>query len=196
MKKVLTAVSLLAIALSASADPTATDANLGAHFVLTGGLTYGGDKIATIDYEDGDDANIRAGSLFLLGLGGDYRFSPNWELQLTVNYQFDQANAENGDASFHRLPVDLLGFYRQGSHRFGGGVTYHINPEFEADFDDIDGDFDVDFDNALGLVVEYDYFFTDSVSLGVRYTSIEYEASDFNAEVDGSYFGLLLNGYF
>lgn len=196
MKKVLTAASLLAIALSAAADTNPTNHNLGAHFMLTGGLTHGGDKIATIEYEDGDDADIRAGGLFLLGLGVDYRFTPSWELQLTLNYQFDRANAENGDASFHRMPIDLLGFYRQGAHRFGGGLTYHMSPEFEADFDSLDDNISVDFDDALGLVLEYDYFFNDSLSVGVRYTTIEYEISDYSEEVDGSYFGLMLNGYF
>jgi hypothetical protein len=89
------------------------------------------------------------------------------------------------------MPLDLLGFYRTGNHRFGGGVTYHLNPEFEIDTDFADGD--IEFDNALGLVIEYDYFFSEGLSAGLRYTSIEYEASDFDEEIDGSYFGLIIS---
>lgn len=196
MAKNLMVIPLLVIALDAAAETAAVGDGLGGRFMLTGGLTTGGDKIATIEYEDGDDADIRAGGEFLLGLGVDYRFTPNWEFQLTLNYQVERENADNGDASFHRTPVELLGFYSQGPHRFGGGLTYHMNPEFETDFDDFDENVSIDFDDALGWVLEYDYFFSESASLGVRYTDIEYTAPSFSEKIDGSYVGLMFNVYF
>ena len=196
MKRLSMAVSLLAIALSAAADTNTIDDNLGAKFLLTGGYTYGGDKIATIEYEYGDHANIRAGGEFLLGLGMSYRFTPSWELQLSFHYQYDREEAENGEMEFHRVPIELLGFYRQGVHRFGGGVTYHTNSEFESDFDEPDDYISVGFDDALGFVLEYDYLLSDMASLGIRYTNIEYQVSGFSNKVDGSYVGLMFNLYF
>ncbi len=196
MKKMLIAASMMTVALNASADNDVSNGALGAHFLLTGGLTYGGDKLATIEYQHGDNADIHGGGLILVGAGGIYRFNQNWETQLSVNYQFDKANAKNGDATFDRVPIDLLGFYRMGAHRFGGGVTYHINPKFDSDFDFSGGKQKIEFDNALGAVIEYDYFFNDSISLGVRYASIKYKSSDISGNVDGSYGGLLVNGYF
>lgn len=193
MKKTLIAASIMAIALQAAAD---TDPALGAHFLLTGGVTYGGDKLATISYTNGDDVDIHGGGLILFGAGGIYRFTNNWETQVSINYQFDKANAKNGDATFDRVPLDFLGFYRAGPHRFGGGVTYHLNPKFDSNFSGSAYDAKVDFDNALGLVAEYDYFFNNSLSLGVRYANIKYKSSDIPGSVDGSYGGLLLNGYF
>ncbi len=196
MKKTLITVSILAFTLNAFAGSDETDANLGAHFMLTGGLTYGGDKLATITYTNGDNVDIHGGGLILFGAGGVYRFEKNWETQLSINYQFDKANAKNGDATFDRFPIDLLGFYRSGAHRFGAGVTYHINPKYDANFDIANGKQKVDFDNALGAVIEYDYFFNNSVSLGVRYANIKYKSSDIAGSVDGSYGGVLVNGYF
>ena len=195
MKKRLLSVSILALAPSAFAQNTVPD-NLGAHFLLTGGLTYGGDKIAKIEYDNGDNVDIRGGGLLLIGVGGLYRFDQNWEAQLSLNYQFDRANAKNGDATFDRFPVDLLGFYRMGAHRFGGGITYHMNPTFDSNFDIANGKQRIDFDDAVGAVIEYDYFFNDSISLGARYVNIKYKSPDISGDLDGSYGGVFVNGYF
>lgn len=198
MKKFVTALSCAAsiFALNANAETPVNDADLGAHFLLTGGLTYGGDKIAKITYTNGDSVDIRAGGLLLIGGGGVYQFNNNWETQLSINYQFDRANARNGDATFDRYPIDLLGFYRIGAHRFGGGVSYHLNPTFDSDFDLVNGKQKIEFDNAVGAVIEYDYFFNNSIALGARYVNIKYKSSDISGSVDGSYGGLIFTGYF
>jgi len=164
------------------------------HMVGTMGVTYGGDKLATVHYTNGDDTDIHAGGLLLFGLGVDHQFGNQWELQATLNYLFDTANAKNGDVTFSRWPLDVLGFYRNGSHRFGGGVTYHMNPKFDADFPGVKDK--VDFDDALGAVLEYDYFFTDNFSVGVRGTLINYKSSEIRDDVNGDSIGVTLNGYF
>lgn len=199
MKNVLTSLTLAVSVCAAShavfaeESPAATS---GTDLLLTFGVTYGGDKLATIKYTNGDDVDLHGGGLVLFGIGAVHRFSENWEAQASINYHVDRANARNGDATFDRIPLDLLGFYRVGAHRFGGGVTYHLNPKFDSDFDFSGGDGSVDFDNALGAVIEYDYFFNKHISLGARYTHIKYKSADIVGDVDGSYGGLMLNGYF
>jgi hypothetical protein len=168
-----------------AATPAATK------FLVTLGITNGGDTLATVEYDDGDDIDMKAGGLLLLGAGIDHQFGNGWEIQSTLNYHFNRTDADNGDAEFTRMPIDVLGFYRAGNHRFGGGVTYHLNPEFEIDTDFADGD--IEFDNALGWVIEYDYFFSEGISAGLRYTMIDYEASDFDVELDGNHLGLIIN---
>jgi hypothetical protein len=208
MRNVLTsltlAASVFAVSHSAFAQDAATVAS-STDLLLTFGVTYGGDKLATIEYTNGDDVDLHGGGLVLFGIGAVHRFSDNWEAQASVNYHVDRANARNGDATFDRMPLDLLGFYmpldllgfyRAGAHRFGGGLTYHLNPKFDSDFDFAGGDGAADFDNALGAVIEYDYFFNEHISLGVRYTNIKYQLSDIDDDIDGSYGGLMLNGYF
>lgn len=196
MKKFLLTLSTLLATFNTFAQNGTPDTDLGAHFLLTGGLTYGGDEIAKIKYDNGDNVNIHAGGLILIGAGGTYRFDNNWEAQVSINYQFDQANAKNGDATFDRFPLDLLGFYRTGPHRFGGGITYHMNPKYKSSFDFSGGKQHVSFDDAMGAVIEYDYFLSDSVSLGARYVSIKYKSSDLSGDLDGSYGGIFMNCYF
>jgi hypothetical protein len=155
----------------------------------------GGDKLATVEYRHGPDVDIRAGGLLLLGVGVDHEFDNRFELQATANYLTDRADGRNGEVSFSRWPIELLGFYRMGNHRFGGGATYHINPKFDVDIDDGDN-FTVDFDNALGFVAEYDYFILRQLSVGVRGTLIKYKSSDIDGDIDGNSIGIVVSGYF
>lgn len=164
------------------------------HMVGTAGITYGGDKLATVHYTNGDDTDIHAGGLLLFGLGVDHQFGNQWEVQATLNYLFDTANAKNGDVTFSRWPLDVLAFYRNGSHRFGGGLTYHMNPKFDIDVPGTK--LTVDFDDAIGTVLEYDYFFSENISLGVRGTLISYKSSDVSDDINGNSIGITLNGYF
>jgi hypothetical protein len=195
MKNIVLALGVAAAMAAQTARAEEQPAASDFQFLFTLGVTSGGDKLAEIEYEHGSDRDIKAGGLLLFGAGFDYQFGNNWEIQSTINYQFDRADADNGDVEFERFPLDVLGFYRNGSHRFGGGITYHMNPKYSIDVDNgVSGD--VDFDDALGLVVEYDYFFSQNVSLGVRYTDIEYDASDFNETIDGSHFGIIINALF
>lgn len=189
----LIALSSFSLAHSAAADIVPANASA-THLVTTAWIGTGGDKLAEVEYDHGDDGEVRAGGLFSLGVGVNHEFGNNWELQATFNYLFDGADADNGDVTFSRWPIDVLAFYRNGNHRFGGGITYHTNPEFEIDVDYIDAS--VDFDDALGFVAEYDYFFTPNFSLGVRGTLIDYEASDFDDEVSGNSIGVVVSGYF
>jgi hypothetical protein len=165
------------------------------HLVTSLGLMDGGDKLATVEYRHGDDVDIRAGGLVLLGVGVNHEFGNNWELQATLNYLGAGANAKNGDVSFSRWPVEVLGFYRNGSHRFGGGLTYHVNPKFDVNLDNGPDD-TINFDNALGVVVEYDYFFLRQLSLGVRGTLIDYKSSEVDGSINGNSIGVVVSGYF
>jgi len=69
-----------------------------------------------------------------------------------------------------------------------------MNPKFDADFPGVKDK--VDFDDALGAVLEYDYFFTDNFSVGVRGTLINYKSSEIRDDVNGDSIGVTLNGYF
>ncbi len=191
---VVVASLLTFCSLSAIAAEPATESDADTKILGTFGLTFGGDKLATLRYTNGDSSTVHGGGLVLFGVGFDHRFGNGWELQSSINYQVDRANARNGDATFQRFPIDVLGFYRIGNHRFGGGITYHIDPKFSADAPGAHET--VNFDNALGGVVEYDYFFGRSLSVGLRGTVIDYKSSDIEGNVNGNYIGLMLNGYF
>lgn len=193
-KNALAIIAATSLALLPSIALAAEPSSANTQLLGTFGVTFGGDELATLEYTNGDSTTLHAGGLVLFGIGFDHQFGNQWEIQSSINYHVDRANARNGDVTFQRFPLDVLGFYRSGNHRFGGGITYHMNPEFEIDLSDVRGT--VDFDDAVGGVLEYDYFFTPSISLGLRGTVIDYKSSDVEGSVNGNYVGLMLNGYF
>src|SRR5690606_23263342 len=97
-------------------------------FLAGGGLTFGGDKLATAVYEDGTEIDIDAGGTIALHVGVDYRFAPQFSVQGTVGYHVDGASARNGDLRFERVPVELLGYYHVNEQlRVGGGIRFVTN---------------------------------------------------------------------
>ena len=162
--------------------------------IVSSGITFGGDELATVETEgvfgSDDTEDIKAGELFFIAGGGLYQHK-NIQLQATLGYHIDGVFAENGETSFTRWPLELLAFKKMGKFRLGGGLTHHLNPTFEFDLDDDTlPKEEVDFDNATGLVIEADYFFTNNFGLGLRHTSIEYKTT--NSKVDGSHTGIIL----
>lgn len=159
-------------------------------FVLTGGITYGGDELAKVRFLDGGSQKIKAGSLLYVGAGFLARFSNTpISLQATINYHFDISTAENGDATFSRVPLEAIAFYTKDKFRFGAGLSYHMSPELEIDTDfggRTDG-----FDDALGYVFQVDYLAAKNLALGGRILAIEYEASEVDFSADGNSVGLI-----
>ncbi|MBQ0797065.1 outer membrane beta-barrel protein [Zhongshania sp.] len=159
--------------------------------IVTSAITHGGDDIAKVQFKNADSEKIKAGDLLMIG--GGILISPPQSLfsvQLTVNYYFDSIIAKNGDASFDRYPVELLVFVNPGRHRVGAGITEHFSPRAELDFDGQEKS-SAKFDDATGLILQYDYKLTDDLFLGLRYTAITYTASDNQgADVDGDNVGL------
>ncbi|MEJ2693905.1 MAG: hypothetical protein P8166_12850, partial [Candidatus Thiodiazotropha sp.] len=97
-------------------------------------------------------------------------------------------DAENGSVSFSRIPLEFMGLYNSGPHTLGAGLTYHLSPEL--DLSDMGlGSYDAD--NALGLVLMYEYTFQGNFALGLRYTDISYDFEGVE-DVDGSNVGLLM----
>ncbi|MAM88079.1 MAG: hypothetical protein CME36_12320 [unclassified Hahellaceae] len=195
MKKLFPAVLLcLPFAFNVQADETGTATDGDKRRVeLVGslGLTTGGDELASLEFVDGDDADIKAGGLFSIagGLGYQLPTSPLY-LQSTIGYHFDSVNAENADASFSRVPFELLAFYTADQFRVGGGLSYHLSPELEFELDGV-GKESIKFDDAAGLVLQADYLATRKVGFGLRAVFIEYDTGQNGSEaVDGNQFGL------
>ena len=182
--------------LAAPAEQTA-EFNYKPKFVASIGYTHGGDDIMKVHFERGSSEKITAGGEALLGAGALIPLTPSTDLQLTLNYHFDNATAKNGDISFTRYPLDALVFHHNDQHRFGLGVSMHLSPEIEVDIDG-QGKQTVEFDQQLGYVLEYNFAASEKIWLGLRYTDIEYTVSspDTGETVDGSHFGLMLHFLF
>lgn len=162
--------------------------------ILFAGITYGGDDLYKVEYDDGSDSELKAGGM--LSLGGGMSFDLNgYTVQTTAAYHFDSAEAENGDANFSRWVFEVLPFYNiDEHHRVGLGLGYHTGIELESDFD-IDKT-QVEFDATTGIIVEYGYSWERN-TLAMRYVSVEYDISEFDGmdvssakeSVSGSHLG-------
>ena len=183
--------------LAATVGANAYAGNVDVYFQA--GFDFGGDEMVEVFFEDGDSEDIKAGELLYISGGLIIQTAPrlneNLETQLTIGWKFDSVDGENGELSFDRFPLEVLQFVRSGQLRFGGGLTYHLNPKLEGDgfFSDVD----VEFDDALGGVVQVDFAATENVLFGGRFTFIDYELEAFDAEsIDGNSVGFFVGGRF
>jgi hypothetical protein len=156
------------------------------------GLTFGGDTFTKVKFDNGDNDNIKAGELAIFSAGAIYE-QENWQVQGTIGYYSDRASGDNGDVCFTRIPLEVLGFWKKDNFRLGAGITHHLNPEFEVDIDGSIANGTIDFDDATGFVIQGDYFFANQFGLGLRFTSVEYEADFLEKKIDGDSVGFLVS---
>lgn len=164
-------------------------------FVFGAGVTFGGDKLATAVYDDGDEIDIDAGAGLAMHVGVDYRVSPQFSVQGTVGYHVDSANAWNGDLRFERVPFELLGYYHINDKvRAGGGVRFVTNTALRCS-----GDCkfrDAEFDDTTSAVAELEYLFAPGVGFKLRYVNDQFKEKRWGYKVKGDHVGVLANFYF
>ena len=143
--------------------------------ILGFAVSSGGDELGKVHLvnNSGDTSteSIEAGGLWYI-YGGVQIATPAFPLRLTLGYFEDGVNAKNGSVSFSRIPVELLGVFSNGTHTVALGPTYHLSPKLDMD-DAGYGSYEAD--DALGMVLMYEYTVSDRYALGVRYTSISYD---------------------
>lgn len=165
--------------------------------ILSAGLSFGGDDLATVEYDGYSDDDLEAGGGIYLGGGFEFPMSSDMALRTTVGYQFDSVEADDGDASFDRVPWDFMVLLGPVPHRLGIGLTYHTDVQYEFN-QDYGPDIDAEFDDALGLSLAYEMQLSPAFGLVLKYTDIEYEEKSTlpgvsGRTIDGSNFGITAN---
>jgi Outer membrane protein beta-barrel domain len=177
---------LLVLALAWPAHMLAADVR---PFVKAG-YDLGGDKVAEVVFTDGDSESIKANEGFYFGGGASIvTDAGTQEIELSISYKVGSVNGSNGDVEFRRFPLEALWFYRFAKVRLGGGLTYHLNPELDGS-GVVGGGLDVKFDDALGLVLQGDYRFGEKLTIGLRYTNLEYKVSGASAKAKADGLGV------
>lgn len=169
--------------------------------VLGMGLTVGGETIATVYYEDDDldEAKVRSGGLFALHGGVEVQFTDFVSAQALIGYHVDRANADNGDVTWDRTPIELLGHYKLNDwFRIGGGGRYTPNARIRASGVASNTIADVDFKPAWGTVVEGEFFPMPTLGIKLRYVSERFKPENYpgGATLKGNHGGIYLNYYF
>lgn len=136
-------------------------------------------------------------------LGADYRIAEKVTLQGSVGREVSTIpNAANGDLTFTRVPVELLGFYDLSKDfRLGGGLRYSTNPNmtgngFAEGWSGLGG-----YEPSLGAVLEGQYLFVTPVKgsagngqfgLSLRYVSESFKKNGTTTNGDHYELGLVL----
>jgi hypothetical protein len=143
--------------------------------VLAGGLTWGGEKLATAVFEDDSTQSIRAGGL--VQAGGGLLWQPAYvpfALQATVNYHVDSVTAANGELRFSRYPIELLLFNTAVPNwRFGGGARFVTNARLKVD--EPGANAKLRYRDTIGAVAEFGYRFAWNGWVNFRLTAERYE---------------------
>ncbi len=190
MKKLLLAAlfALGALTLAAHARAAGPASDLGPRggFLAQLDADFGGDKVATVFFEDDSDQSITAGQGLAVSVGGYFRPAADsrFEIDASLGYKYATTKASNADVHFSRTLLQLDGLYRwPNGFYLGAGLMQHFAPTIHGDgfFDD------VEFDDASGLNLEIGWRW-----ISVHYVAMSYSTrSDlFDGSVDASHVGI------
>ena len=169
------------------------------HWIVSGGLQNGGDTLQeVVDAGTGEVLEkLKAGGFFNVRVGGVLALgqASDWSVEMTAGYLYDEVNSNinvNDNAKFERATVEVIPFYNFGRQRIGFGATYHFNPKFEQTAGV--GNVEIEFDDAVGGILQYDVMYNQQLSVGFRATYIQYELGSLS--VDAPSFGMHVNYQF
>ncbi len=155
------------------------------------GFENGGDEL--IGTNTGEEISAGGGLKFAGGIQNPLNDEGTASLRLAVGYLFDNINADNGEADIDTLTFDVTYLMNSGPHSFGVGPTIHLAPEYT---DNVAGfpPLRVEFDDAIGLVLQYGYHPVPGFEIGFRFSDIEYENN--GDSLDASSFGVFISNGF
>ena len=161
--------------------------------LVRAGFDFGGDTLEVVAFADGTTETIKANEGFYISGGAAY-IPETWNLEteVTLGWKYTGVTASNGELKFTRFPLEALVFYPWEFVRVGGGLAYHINPTLDRS-GAVSGS-DEDYDNAAGAIAQIDYRPSDNLTLGLRYTLLEYSRAGGNSSADG--IGITVSGRF
>ena len=201
--KQLIATATLVAALVPTLAHAGLDSDNPVHPLVGAALTAGGDKLSTIDYQDGGSQSVTAGGLVQLYGGIEFheKDSP-FGLQATVGYHVDSANARNGNQRFSRWPIEVIALYNVApKFRLGVGARYASSAKFTSDGAGYVGN--ADFTSRVGGILMGEWLITPSMGVQVRYVNEKYKVQTNNGsnqvqtlDIDGSHGGIGFNYYF
>lgn len=160
------------------------------------GLAGGGDKLATVQWSNGDTTNIKAGGLVDFRVGVDVRLADSpFSLVATVGWFSDSANGDNGSVRFERYPLELMGTWRiTEAYRLGLGVRNVGDGKLKGR-GAASNLGTTTFKGEVGYVLEGEWLFGRNWGVALRYVGEEYKAPN-GLKVDGSHVGVRGTFYF
>lgn len=194
MKKIAFILTSLFASIGAAQAQTQAPAPSPVQWSAGIGISGGGDDLATAEYTNGRSQDITAGGGVYFTAGANYRFSPAFSVQGSLNFHVDDTNADNGSIKFKRFPVEVLGYYHlNDAWRVGAGVRYVSGAKLSSS--GAAAGLGLKFDNTVSGVVEAEYFWSPQFGVKLRYVNETFEAARY-LDVKASHVGISANYYF
>lgn len=195
LRKFCFAVPALTLSLSLSST-----AHAEIEPILTIGYEAGGDDLVTTTVTD-----LSAGGGITLGAGASLsQPGSSMSYRVVLHYLFDKVEftSPDGEASVDALPLELGVFNSWERHEVGAGLSHHFSPSYEISSSNGFLNSSVDFNDATGLFLQYNYIFsqaetatyTTDTYIGFKLTAIDYEIG--NSSFDAGSFGIYLGSKF
>lgn len=189
------AITALLFSAPVHAQSVLDDSGSRWRFLIGGGATYGGDRLATNITDDGYRQTVRAGRLVQFHAGVQVRLATAWHASLTAGYHVESAGSYYGTARFSRYPVELLTHFQPGpGWRFGGGVRAAFSPSLVGSGDA--AFLSEEFRDAFSPVVEVEFLPSWHQGIKLRYVRERFKSEVAAPQVRADHFGLLLTWYF
>ncbi|BDT70704.1 hypothetical protein os4_02110 [Comamonadaceae bacterium OS-4] len=138
------AIAAIAIAITSSAAAQSRDASLPSaspwQFFASFGynLGDGSEEIIKGNYVDTSgnkvgEFSVKAGNGLAVAAGASYSITDKADVQFSIGHERASTHGSDGDFTFTRVPVELLGFYNVGDHwRLGGGLRLATSARLES----------------------------------------------------------------
>lgn len=195
-----TVLAAFALAIATFFVPNPISAQLGGEFRM--GMGMGGDAIASVQYSDGSDSNLKLGTYFSMAIGPVLELwssgASAFELQGMIGFAGWSTGPENTDdrLSLTRFPADAMLMYTHTfpgtdkAFRIGGGMTYHMVRDVGGS-GSLEGT-SIPVESAAGPIGEASVIFG-IANVGVRYTQMENTVGGATQPMGGSSFGLFFS---
>ncbi len=191
MNRIALYASLLAgMAIQANADSWRPIASIG--------YDAGGEKLGTVFFADGTREHVHANQGLHLAGGVAIPLLSGLQLQSTLGFQTAGSSGDNGEMTWQSFPWETTLAAQLGNVTIGGGVIYHLSPEFTTHGALANlGNFR--FDDTLGYQAQIAWSpasrsQSGQYQLGVRYSAVEFMLND--ATINGDSTGLFLKYLF
>ena len=152
------------------------------HFIFNFGVQNGGDRLISLtDNTSGEEKDsARAGGYVRVTFGGEIALADSdFSIQIAGGMLQDglTSNINSDKSTFTRKVIEFIPFWNFDRHRVGVGAVAHLDPKWTLDLDD-QPTIRWEFDDAVGAVLQYDIRYDQDISVGARYTWIDYETVD------------------
>ena len=162
-----------------------------ADLYIEASIEAGGDEL--ISTNSADSITAGGGIKFAIGMQNPLNYDESAAVRLTVGYLSDSILAGNGEAEFNTVTFDAMLVSNSWPHSFGVGATLHMSPQYRDNVVGYSPE-TIEFDDSLGLVLQYSYHFVPGLELGLRYTDLTYTAGAIHLDA-GSVGIFISNGF-